>query len=98
MEAAQEYIQDASKVKAGIPNLIQQSVDRTVTAQKSVLEFAAKQTKAVSDTVKQQPGVAGTPVETVTDSVQHGVNTLHASQNEILDSATKNVKAMIAKA
>jgi hypothetical protein len=92
------HIHDASKAKAGIQILMQQSVERTVTAQKSVLEFAAKQTKAVSDTVKQQPGVTGMPVETVTDSVQRVVDTLHATQNEILDSANKNVKAMIAKA
>jgi hypothetical protein len=98
VEATHEYIQDASKAKAGLPTLIQQSVERTVTAQKSVLEFAAQQTTAVSDTVKQQPGVTGTAIETVTDSIQRGVDTLHETQNEILDSANMNVKAMIAKA
>jgi len=98
VEATNEYMQDASKATAGFPTLIQQSVERTVTAQKSVLEFAVKQTTAVSDAVKQQPGVTGTPIETVADAIQRGVDTLHGTQNEILDSANKNVKAMIAKA
>ena len=73
--------------------MIQQSVDRTVVAQKSVMDFAANQSKAVSETLKQQPGVAGTPVETVTDSVQRGVDTVLSTQKEILDVASKTLKA-----
>jgi hypothetical protein len=57
VDAATEYSQDLSKAKAGIPKLIEQSVDRMVAAQNSVLDFAAEQNKAVSDAVKQQPGV-----------------------------------------
>ncbi len=95
--AAPQHGFDAN-VKAGINNLIQQSVDRTVAAQNLVLNFAAKQTKAATEAVKQQPGVAGSPVETVTDSVQRGVDTVLAAQKEILSSATKTVKATAAKA
>lgn len=72
-------------------------MDRTVTAQNSALDFAAQQSK-VSDTVKKQPEVAGTPVETVTDSVQRGVDTVVAGQKEILSSAAKASKSTVAKA
>jgi hypothetical protein len=37
--------------------------------------------------------VAGSPVETVTDSVQRGVETVLATQKEMLDIANKAVKA-----
>jgi hypothetical protein len=89
---------DAAAMKSNVSNLIQQSVDRAVAAQTLVLNFAAKQTKSISETVKQQPGVAGSPVESVTDSVQRGVDTVVAAQKEILSNATKTLKATSAKA
>ena len=88
----------ASKGEDRVRQLIQQSVDRTIAAQNSVVEFAAKQTKAVAKLVKQQPGVAGTAVEAVADSVQRGVDTVLAAQKEILDLASKTLKAAAAKA
>jgi len=97
IDAAQEYSQDAGKAK-GINALIQQSMDRTVAAQNSVLDYAAKQAKVAGETVKQQPGVVGTPVETVTDSVQRGLDTVVAAQKEILNLASKTVKSAAAKA
>ncbi len=51
----------------------------------------------MSETVKQQPGVTGTPVETVTDSVQRGVDTVVATQKEFLKLATKSLKSTAAK-
>ncbi len=95
---AQQHSFDAGSVKAGINTLVQQTVDRTLAAQNLVLNLAAKQTKAVTEAVKQQPGVTGSPVETVTDSVQRGVDTMLAAQKEILSTATKTVKATAAKA
>jgi hypothetical protein len=97
IDAAQECSLDASKAK-GISNLIQQSMDRTVAAQNSVLDFAAKQAKVAGETVKQQPGVIGTPVETVTDSVQRGLDSVVTAQKEILNLASKTVKSAAAKA
>lgn len=89
---------DADKAKGGINALIEQSVDRTAAAQNSVLDFAAKQAKAAGETVKQQPGVTGSPTETVTDSVQKGVDAVVATQKEILNLATKTVKSTAVKA
>ncbi len=97
MNAAQEYSQDASKAK-GINTLIQQSVDRTVAAQNSVLDFAAKQAKAAGESVKQQPGVTGTAVETVTEAVQRGMDNVIAAQKEIVNLAAKPVKTTTVKA
>jgi hypothetical protein len=94
LEATQECSLDSDKANA----LIQQSLDRSVAAQSSVLDYAAKQTKAAGESVKQQPGVTGSPVETVTDSVQKGVDTVVAAQKEILNLATKTVKSSTVKA
>lgn len=98
VDAAKVCSHDASKAKAEVTNVIQQSVDRTVVAQNSVLDFAAKQAKAMNEAVKQQPGVTGTPVEAVTDSVQRGVDTVVATQKEFLKLATKSLKSTAAKA
>jgi hypothetical protein len=59
-EASHEYVQHPRTAKAGMGKLIEQSVDRTVTAPSSALSFVATQTKSVSGTVKKQPKVAGT--------------------------------------
>jgi hypothetical protein len=46
IDASKELSHDPTKAKAGIKEMIQQSVDRTVVAQKSVLTFAANQAAA----------------------------------------------------
>jgi hypothetical protein len=97
-EVAQELLQEPSKAQAGISKLFTQSVDRTVAAQDSVLEYAAAQTKSVSSTVKAQPNVAGSPVETIADSIQRGVETAIATQKEIVANAAKASKNAVAKA
>ena len=97
-EAAQELIAEPTKAQAGISKLIQTSVDRTVAAQDSVLEYAAAQTKSVNSTVKAQANVAGSPVETIADSIQRGVETAIATQKEILANAAKASKNAVAKA
>jgi len=55
VEAAHRYSHDASKAKEEITHVIRQSVDHAEAAQKTALDLAVKQTKEVSDTVKQQP-------------------------------------------
>ena len=97
-EASHELVQEPTKAQAGISKLIQTSVDRAANAQDSVLEYAAAQTKAVTETLKSQPNVAGTPVETVADSIQRGVETAIATQKEIVANAAKASKSAVAKA
>jgi hypothetical protein len=96
--AFQAFGKDATKAKAEFGNVLQASLDRSVAAQNSVVEYAANQSKAVTEAVKQQPGVAGTAVETVADSVQKGFDTVIAAQKEITTQATKSLKAAAAKA
>jgi len=89
-----EAVKESNKAKN---SLIQQSINRTVEVQKSVANFASNQAKAVSDTLKQQPGIAGTSFEAVADSVQCGVDTVLTSQTEMLDIARKAAKSGEAK-
>jgi len=96
LEASQQT--DISKAKSEINSILQASLDRSIAAQNQVVDFAVKQTKAGIDAVKAQPGVAGSPVEQVTESVQRGFDTVIAAQKEILNLATKQVKAASAKA
>ena len=76
----------------------QASLDRTLVAQNTVIEFVAKQSKVVSETVKAQPGVAGTAVETLADSMQKGFDTVLGVQKEMLDIAVKPLKAAAVRA
>jgi hypothetical protein len=96
IEAAQSFGKDASK--AELSNVLQASFDRAITAQNTVVDFAVKQTKTGIETVKAQPGVAGTAVETISDSVQKGFDTVVAAQKDIVAQASKNLKAVAAKA
>ena len=97
-EVSHELVQEPAKAQAGLSKLIQTSVDRAASAQDSVLEYAAAQSKAVSETLKAQPNVAGSPVETVADSIQRGVETAIATQKEIVANAAKASKSAVAKA
>jgi hypothetical protein len=64
-----------------------------LTAQSTVTEYAAKQTKAGIEAIKAQPGVAGTAAETFANSVQNSYDTALGVQKEILNIAVKPLKA-----
>jgi hypothetical protein len=98
IESAKEIGLDANKAKAEFTSALQATLDRSIAAQNSVVEYAVKQTKAVNDAVKAQPGVAGSPAEQVADSVQRGFDSVVAAQKEILTLATKPLKTSAAKA
>jgi hypothetical protein len=96
IEAFQSFGKETAK--ADFSNVLQASFDRAIAAQNVVVEFAVKQTKSNIEAVKAQPGVAGTAVETIADSVQKGFNTVIAAQEEITTQATQSLKAAAAKA
>jgi hypothetical protein len=54
VEAAHRYSHEVSTAKEEITHVIRQSVDHAEAAQKTALDLAVKQSKEVSDTVKQQ--------------------------------------------
>ncbi len=68
-------------------------VDRTAAAHKAVLEFAAKQNKQVVEAVKQQKGVAGTPLAEIADAVEHGMSALIEAQKGSLETAATQMKS-----
>jgi hypothetical protein len=72
---------------------VQTSVERSVAAQKKVLEFAAEQNKEICKAAKKQIGEG--PAAVVVDSLEGGVNTLIAAQKSILDVATKPFLAAV---
>ena len=66
-------------------NMTSQAVERSVAAQKKVLENAAEQTKATVEAARKQWGFTGAPVEAAVTSFQRGVDTIVDAQKEILD-------------
>jgi hypothetical protein len=86
---ATERIAYVSSATNAVTTMVQDTVERAGTMQKNSIEFAAAQTRTVLDTFKKQSGVAGTPVEAATDSIQRGFDTLVETQKEILNIATK---------
>jgi hypothetical protein len=69
------------------------SVDRTAAANKAVLEFAAKANRQVVESVKQQKGVAGTPLAEMAEAVQRGMEALIEAQKATLEAAASQLKA-----
>jgi hypothetical protein len=69
--------------------LVQQSAERTVEAQKTVLDYAATQNKAASEAIRKQAGAAGRPFAVATDSMEKGLASLIDAQKEVLDAAAK---------
>jgi hypothetical protein len=94
LESIGECVLDNSKAKTELANIMQQTVDRSLNAQNTVVEFASKQTKALHENLKSQPGIAGTPVEAVSDTIQRGFDTVISAQKEIMSIAAKPLKAV----
>ena len=60
-------------------------IEQAVAAQKSALDYSAKQAKAVFQTAKQQLGYAGTPTAAGVDSMQRGMEVVVEAQKDLLD-------------
>ena len=71
------------------------TVERSVEAQKKVLEFAAEQNKAICQAAKKQVGNG--PATVVVDSFESGANTLIEAQKSALDAATKPFLAAVGR-
>jgi len=65
-----------------------EAVEHSVAAQKTALDYTAKQTKAVFETAKQQLGYAGTPMGAAAESVERGMDIVIDAQKELLDLVT----------
>jgi hypothetical protein len=94
LRAMEGFGVDANKAKAELSNMLQASLDRSTAAQTSVYEYAIDQTKAGINAVKKQPGIAGTGVELVANSIESAFDTAMETQKAIVILATKPLKAL----
>jgi len=85
--AVASAVREAGKVAANSVAAFQESVERTASAHKAVLDFAAKQNKQVADALKQQEGIAGTPLAEMADAIERGMEALIETQKSSIDTA-----------
>jgi hypothetical protein len=102
-KSAIDLVVEQSKVAAGIAKVraeanskiadgvaaIQKSVERSMEAQKTVLEFAGEQNRAVFDTAKKQLGAAAGPAALIVDTFQRGTHAVIEAQKSFLDIASE---------
>ena len=93
LEALKNLDLTSGDMKADIAEAFEATLDRSLAAQSTVVEYAAKQTKSGLEAIKAQPGVAGTAAETFADSVQSSFDTALGVQKEILNIAVKPLRA-----
>jgi hypothetical protein len=61
------------------------AIQQSIAAQKTALDYTAKQTKAAFETAKQQFGYEGTPAGTAAESMERGMDIVLEAQKELLD-------------
>jgi len=76
--------------------VIEASLERSIAAQYTVLDFTAEQSKALSDSLKQQ--LNGTAAEGLAESMQRSFDTVLGMQKDALNLAVKPLKAAVARA
>ena len=77
VQATKEASGSPSKWLAALNELIQQTAERAIEAQKAMVEFAVNQNKAVSEAIKRV-GTPGTPIATTTETCS--VQSMHCSK------------------
>jgi hypothetical protein len=98
LEMSKERSDSASKWTSGAAALLSDAADRTVAAQKILLDFAAEQNKVVAAAMKRQATLAGsTPAAAAVDTVQRNVEVAIETQKELMEAATKPLKAAAGK-
>jgi len=100
VEMSKERRDSASKWTTGAADMVSETAERTVAAHKIWMDFAAEQNKVVAAAVKKQAGFAGAapaPVVAAVDAIQSNVDMAIQTQKEMMDAATKPLKAAAAK-
>ena len=97
LKAAQGYRRDAGMAKSGTAEANHRTADSKVAAKKSVPEPAPKQTKVVSEAVKQQPRVVRAHIPAVKDSIQPDEGTLIAKEIVALAAKQREAESDAAK-
>jgi len=97
VESSKERFSSASKTISDVSKMVQQSIDGGIAVQKNSMEFIAAQSKAVADTFEKQFGLEGTPAAAAAESFRKGVDALLETQKELIEAATKPLKAAAGK-
>jgi len=71
---------------------VREGIEHAVAAQKTALDYSAKQAKAAFQTAKQQLGYAGTPAGAAVDSMQRGMEVVVEAQKELLDAMKEPIQ------
>lgn len=74
----------------------QHTTDRIVSAQKWMLDFAAEQNKTAAESIRRQPGLKGSAIVEMTESVERGFDALIGMQKDFLDRAQSMTKTATA--
>lgn len=62
-----------------------EAIVQSIAAQKTALDYTAKQTKAAFEAAKQQYGYSGTPTGAAADSMQRGMEVVVEAHKDMLD-------------
>jgi hypothetical protein len=88
-----------SRWTSEVTEMFGEAAERAVAAQKICLNFAAEQNKTVTGVVKRQAAAMGsTRAVAAVDTFQHNVDMATQTQQEMMDAATKPLKAAAASA
>ena len=82
-----------SKIADGVTTTIQKSVERSLEAQKTILEFAGEQNTAVLESTKKQLGAAVGPAAAIVDTFQRGAHAVIEAQKSFLNVASQSFAA-----
>jgi predicted secreted protein len=81
-----------SKPTDVLAELFEESAERAAKAQKTMLDYAASQNRAVSDLIRNHAGTAAAPVVRATDSLEKGFDQAIEAQKELLETGVKLLK------
>jgi hypothetical protein len=68
---------------------MQKSVERSMEAQKTILEFVGEQSKAVFESTKKQFGATAGPATVIVDRFQRGAHAVIEAQKSFLNIASQ---------
>lgn len=86
LEMAKERTTAASKTADSLSKFTQQSIERSMTAQKKVVEAAVAETKSAFDNARERFVVPGG--EAMTETLRHGFDAVINAQKDLLETAT----------
>lgn len=96
-EMAKQRRDYLSKVANSATEMMSQATERAIAVQKSMLDLAAEQQKAVASVIRRQAVMTGSgPAVEVVDTLQRNVDVALQAQKDFMDAAAKPLKAAAA--